>query len=117
MNFNLENRDNFSILSVNEKAIESSIAAELKAQILVAAQPEIEALLIDLSNVDMIDSSGLGALLLAYMQLKNFDIPVVLIGLQNFIVNLLHITHIDSIFIYYDSVEDALIALKSHKKN
>jgi anti-anti-sigma factor len=117
MNFNLENRDNFSILSVNEKAIESSIAAELKTQILVAAQPEIEALLIDLSNVDMIDSSGLGALLLAHMQLKNFDIPVVLIGLQNFIVNLLHITHIDSIFTYYNSVEDALVVLKNRKKN
>jgi anti-anti-sigma factor len=112
MNFNLENRDNFAILSINEKAIESSIAADLKAQILVAAQPEITALLIDLTNVEIIDSSGLGALLLAHMQLKNYSIPVVLIGLQKFLVNLLHITHIDSIFVYYDNVEDALLSLK-----
>jgi anti-anti-sigma factor len=112
MNFNLENRDNFAIFTVLDNSIEGKIAADLKARILVVAQPDVDALVIDLSSVKVIDSSGLGALLLAHRQLKDHSIPVVLVGMQDFTRNLLKITRIEDIFEYYDNVDAALSGIK-----
>ena len=115
MNFNLENRGNFAIFTVLDSAIEGKIAADLKARILVIAQPDIDALVIDLSNVKVIDSSGLGALLLAHRQLKDHSIPVVLVGMQDFTRNLLKITRIEDIFEYYENVDVALAGVENKK--
>jgi len=52
---------------------------------LILAQPDIDALIIDLSKADAIDSSGLGALLLANRQLKDHEIPVILVGVREFV--------------------------------
>jgi len=115
MNFNLENRENFVIFTVSDNSIEGKIAADLKAKILVIAQPDIDALIMDLTNVKVIDSSGLGALLLAHRQLKDHHIPVILVGVQDFVKNLLKITRIEDIFEYYDTVDLAFTSIKDKK--
>jgi len=115
MNFNLENRENFVIFTALDNSIDGQSASDLKARILVIAQPDIDALILDLSNVKIIDSSGLGALLLAHRQLKDHSIPVVLVGMQDFTRNLLKITRIEDIFDYYDNVETALAGVKNKK--
>ena len=112
MNFNLENRGNKVIFTVLDNSIEGKIAADLKARILVIAQPDVEALIIDLSNVKVIDSSGLGALLLAHRQLKENTTPVILVGMQTFTRNLLKITRIENIFEYYDTVDAAIAGIE-----
>ena len=116
MNFSLENRDNFAIITILDNSVEGKSAAELKTKILVVAQTNIEALILDLSNVSIMDSSGLGALLLAHRQLKDHSIPVVLVGVQEFIKNLLNITRIEDIFIYFATVDDALAGIERRMK-
>ncbi len=113
MNFHLENRDNIVVFKILDNSIEGKAAADLKAKILVVAQSDIDALLIDLSNVAVMDSSGLGALLLAHRQLKEHNLPVVLIGVQTFLKSLLNITRIEDIFSYYETVEEAIANLKN----
>ncbi|MDR0926442.1 MAG: STAS domain-containing protein [Ignavibacteria bacterium] len=108
MNFQVETRDNYSIFTIFDETIEGKSASELKAKILLVAQPDIKALIIDLSNVKVIDSSGLGALLLAHRQLNQHKIPVILVGMQDFIKELLKITHIDELFKYSDCISDAI---------
>lgn len=108
MNFKTENIDNNVIFTILEKSVENRIATELKANILIVAQPDIAALILDMSHIAVIDSSGLGALLLAHRQLKDNKIPIVLVGLNHFIKNLLNITRIGDIFLYAGSVEEAV---------
>lgn len=108
MNFRTENQNNNVIFTVLEKSVENKIAAELKANILIVAQPDISSLILDMSHIAVIDSSGLGALLLAHRQLKDHKIPIVLVGLNHFIKNLLNITRIGDIFLYAKSVEEAV---------
>jgi len=108
MNFNLENRDETIIFTILNKSIEGKTAAELKSKIIIAAQPDIKALILDLTNVELMDSSGLGALLLAHRQHKEYGFPVVLVGVQDFIKSLLKITRIEDVFTYSESVEEAL---------
>lgn len=112
MNFRTENIDDFVIFTILDNTLEGKSAAELKSRILIIAQPDIKALLIDMSKILVIDSSGLGALLLAHRQLKDYNIPVVLIGVTDFVNNLLDITRIKEIFQYQRTIEDAINSMK-----
>ena len=112
MNFKTENIDNVVIFTILDSTLEGKSAVELKSHILIAAQPDIKALIIDAANIAVIDSSGLGALLLAYRQLKDYNIPVILVGVQDFVSNLLELTRIKEIFQYYSSLRDAIDSMK-----
>lgn len=112
MNFTLENNGNIVIFHLKNPNVDGQVAAQFKAKVLIVAQPDIEALIIDLSAVEAMDSSGLGALLLAHRQLKDHSIPVILIGVQDFVKSLMSITRIDELFEYYSTIEEALETFK-----
>lgn len=112
MNFTLENHGNIVIFRMKNTNVDGQVAAQFKAKVLIVAQPDIEALIIDLSEVEAMDSSGLGALLLAHRQLKDYSIPVILTGVQDFVKSLMNITRIDELFEYYDTIEEALDTFK-----
>ncbi len=108
MKFTVEHIDNLVIFTLKDKKINSELSSELKTQFLILSQPDIAALVLDLSAVDYIDSSGLGALLLSHRQLKEYDIPVILVGLQDMITKLLKISYIDHLFKYSNTVEEVI---------
>jgi anti-anti-sigma factor len=112
MNFRTENIDNVVVFTILDNALEGLGASELKSQILIVAQPDIKALILDLTNILIIDSSGLGALLLAHRQLKDHNIPVILVGIQDFVSNLLELTRIKEIFKYFPTNNDAIDSIK-----
>jgi anti-sigma B factor antagonist len=113
MNFTIEYKDKIAIFILKEKTIESKISAELKAQMLILAQPDIDALVVDLSNVEAIDSSGLGGLLLAHRQLVEFNIPLIITGCGGFVKSLMEMTRIDELFEFADTIEEAITALQN----
>ncbi|MDX9789672.1 MAG: STAS domain-containing protein [Candidatus Kapaibacterium sp.] len=112
MNYTIEHKDNIVIFKLENQTVESSISAELKAKMLILAQPDIDALVIDMSSVEAIDSSGLGALLLANRQLKDHEIPVILTGVKDFVRSLMSMTKIDEVFEFFPTVDDAITALE-----
>ncbi len=116
MNYTIEHKDNIVIFELKNKTVESGISSELKARMLIIAQPDIEALIINLSSVEAIDSSGLGALLLANRQLSEPDIPVCLIGVKEFVRSLMNMTKIDEVFEFYDTVDEAIESIKSRSE-
>lgn len=113
MHFTVEHRDNIVIFNLKNKNVDSDVSAKFKAKLLILAQPDIDALIIDLTSVESIDSSGLGALLLAHRQLKDHAIPVILTGVKDFVKSLMRMTHIDELFEYYESVDSAVEAFES----
>jgi anti-anti-sigma factor len=115
MNYTVENKDNIVIFKLENQTVESSISAEFKAKMLILAQPDIDALIIDLSKVDAIDSSGLGALLLANRQLKDNEIPVILVGVREFVRSLMSMTKIDEVFLFFPTIEEAFEAMSEEE--
>lgn len=111
MNYTVENKNNIAIFKLENSTVENAISAEFKAQMLITAQPDIDALVIDLSMVEAIDSSGLGALLLANRQLQDSDIPVILVGVRDFVRSLMSMTKIDEVFLFFPTIEDAIAAI------
>ncbi len=112
MNFTIENTNNIVVFKVLDVTLEGKDAAELKSQVLIIAQPDIKALILDLTNIVIMDSSGLGALLLAYRQLKDYNIPIILVGVQDFVLNLLEITKIYGLYQYYKTSQAAIDSLQ-----
>jgi anti-anti-sigma factor len=115
MNYTIEHKDNIVIFKLENQTVESTISAELKAKMLILAQPDIDALVIDLSMVDAIDSSGLGALLLANRQLKDHEIPIILVGVRDFVRSLMSMTKIDEVFVFMSTVDEAINALEDNE--
>jgi len=108
MRFTVEHSDNIVIFELKNPSLSSDISAKLKAELLILCQPNIKAFIFDLSHVEYIDSSGLGALLLAHRQLTSHSIPIGFVSVQDSVRSLLNISHIDDLFEFFDNVEEAL---------
>jgi len=112
MNISIEQRESVVILTIKTEKLDSENAPQVKAKVLIESQPDVDAMIIDLSNVRMIDSSGLGVLLLAHRQMNEYNAPVILVGISEEVYKLMEISHIHDIFDVYDTVEEAIADLK-----
>ncbi len=110
MNFTIEQDERATIFRPKESRLDSLVAPELKAEFLILAQPDVEKLIIDLTDVDYIDSAGLSAFLLARRQQAEHEGDVRLVNPSPDVVSLLQLTQLDRAFPMYDTVEEALAA-------
>lgn len=108
MRFTVERNDKLVIFTLKNERLDGEVSANFKAELLILSQFDIDALIIDMSNVQSIDSAGLGALLLAYRQLKDYAIPVVLCGVQDLVMSLLSISQLQNLFEFFDTVDGAV---------
>ncbi|HEY6172728.1 MAG TPA: STAS domain-containing protein [Candidatus Kapabacteria bacterium] len=110
MNFTIEQDERGTIFRPKEPRLDSIVASELKAEFLILAQPDVEKLIIDLSDVEYIDSAGLSALLLARRQMSAHESDVRLVGVRPEVRSLLSLTQLDRVFGIYETTEEALNA-------
>ena len=115
MNFNIENRDDYVIFTVKSKKLDSENSPKLKAELLILSQPDIAGLILDISDVEYIDSSGLGAMLLANRQLKEFGSILTLASPQEVVMSMLEISQLTELFDIADSVDEAIEFYKKSK--
>jgi anti-anti-sigma factor len=113
MKFSIEQDDNVVIFTLKESRLDSLVAPEVKAELLIVCQPNIDALIIDLTKVDYADSTGLSCILLAHRQLKDHEAPVILVGARDAVRNLLRISQMEWLFEFFDTVEAALTDLQT----
>lgn len=107
MKYTIEYSDNIVIFTLKNDILNSRISAEFKAELLIICQPDIKALVLDLTTVESIDSSGLGGILLAYRQLHEHEIPIILVGVQEMVRTIMNISQIGNQFVFCDTVEEA----------
>ncbi len=110
MNFTIEQDERGTIFRPKETRLDSIVASELKAEFLILAQPDVEKLIIDLSDVEYIDSAGLSALLLARRQMSAHESDVRLVGVRPEVRSLLSLTQLDRVFGIYETTDEALNA-------
>lgn len=78
----------------------------LREALLDMAQMHDTVLLIDLSGVDYMDSSGVGTLVFIKREVEKQKRRLVLVGLQPRVRSVLEITHLDKFFTIADSVSE-----------
>lgn len=108
MRFNVEQDNDVVIFTLKEPRLDGVNAPDVKAEFLIICQPNVEALVIDLSNVSECDNNGVSALLLANRLMKEHEAPVFLTGVSEQIRNLLRLSMVEQNFEFHASVEDAM---------
>lgn len=108
MNILMERNGNKIVLAVKEERVDAHNAAELKDRVLKALEEGGRALVIDLSQVKFIDSSGLGALLSGFKNANLRASGFALAGLQPRVKSMFELTRLHRIFEIYPGLEEAL---------
>jgi len=96
-----------TVLKVKEQKLDASVSPDLKGEFLVVCKPQLKELVIDLTNVEFCDSSGLSALLIAERKMRENGGVVKLAGVHKKVLSLIKISHLDRAFQIYDSVAKA----------
>jgi anti-sigma B factor antagonist len=91
-------------LDIKEASLENGDA--FKAEVIQLFDKYKRSIAIDMSKVEYIDSSFLGAIVSAFKHLISFQAEVVLVGLSKDITNLFSLTRLDKVFKIYNTFDD-----------
>jgi anti-anti-sigma factor len=108
MNFIIENKKDLTIFRIQEKRLDASLAPELKSQILMLVAEGKKYLIIDLAQVDTIDSSGIGALLIAHRHTAEHEGFAAFIGVHGNVKDLLQMMQLHKQLYIFSSVQEVL---------
>ncbi len=117
MKFSIENDDKIIVFTIKEESVGADNAPDLKAKILIEAQPDIQGMVFEIGKVKSMDSSGLGAFLLAHRQLREYNIPVHIVNANKFVRNLMSMTKIDQLFSFNDDIDTAKNNILKNSRN
>jgi anti-sigma B factor antagonist len=108
MNISTETREGHSILLLKDERLDASNSGELRDIILGLLRAEGQRLIMDLSAVSFIDSSGLGTLLNSRKDAYHCSSSIALTGLQPRVQSMLELTRLNQIFDIFPTLEDAI---------
>ena len=108
MEFAKKTVDGVTVVRIDNERLDTNVAPELKAELIILAEQGILKVLVDISNVYYADSSGLGALLFGVRQYRDHDGQFKLLGANTRVQNLIRIAKLDHILINFDNEQSAL---------
>ena len=101
-------RDGETVVLTLHGELDMQTVPRLRARLADALQEPGGAVLVDLTDVVFIDSTGLAALLNALRRLTRAGRRMLLVAGEGPVRRMLQLTRLDSTFALYDSAEDAL---------
>ena len=107
MEFDVKKQGAATILKLKERKLDTTVSSELKGEFLILCTPELKEIIVDLSDVEFCDSSGLSALLIAERKMREHGGVVKLAGLHKKVLALIQISHLDRAFQIFDTVAKA----------
>jgi anti-anti-sigma factor len=109
MKHELEKFERYAIFKLQEDNLNALIAPDLKSLFVQYAMDEIESLILDLSDVQYVDSSGLSAILTANRIWSDLNGSFVLTGLKSKSVEkLIEISRLDSILTIIPTLDESV---------
>lgn len=100
------------IISIQEKRLDSRFAVEFKNKVGELINSGNRLLVIDLSNVDFIDSSGIGCLV-SCLKLLGLKGKIAIFGLNQPVEAMFRLTRMDRVFVLCSSEAQAVDAINS----
>jgi anti-anti-sigma factor len=109
MNFETKKVGDVTIFKLNEKRLDTSISGLLKSEFTMLLKVEgINKLVIDLSNVESCDSSGLSAILVANRIISTNEGQIRLAAPSEKVHTLIKITQLNRVLPVSETIEQAL---------
>ena len=108
MKYQIDKQEQYAILSLQEENLNSTIAPQLKSDLILLSQEGVRNLILDLSNVKYVDSSGLSAILTGHRLWKG-NASFVLAGEMNpMVTKLIEISRLETILTIIPTISDSI---------
>ena len=108
MKFTIDKHDKYIVFQLDEQKLNSLISPKLKSEfILINTEGQCN-IIMDLSEVEYIDSSGLGSLLVGYRLCKNSEGLFILTNMNENITRLIHISQLEEVLNIVPTNEEAV---------
>ncbi len=108
MNFEINTNDNFTLVTCNIEKLDTTVAPELKSQLLLLDKEGVSNYILDLTSVKYCDSSGLSALLVGNRFAKTSEGSFVICGLQPSVDKLITISQLHNVLNITSSQVEAI---------
>ncbi|RMF58181.1 MAG: anti-sigma factor antagonist [Calditrichaeota bacterium] len=112
LSYSTSKKDELLIFTINTETINQANQGELKEAIVMEFSEDCEHLIVDLSNVREMDSSGLGVLLFGKRLAHSRNGEMFLVGVAPNIENMMKIAQLSRSFDFFDTVDEAISSLQ-----
>lgn len=112
MELSTREEENLQVVSVHGPRIDAAVAIEFKDAMRAKTEGGQETVILDLSAVQFIDSSGLGAIVAA-MKHMGQSRKLALAGLNPTVEKVFRLTRMDSVFSVFPTLDGAMAELKA----
>lgn len=107
MNLETWEKDSVRVVKPRERRLDARVAVQFKEQLLAVVQQGGQRILIDMGEVQFLDSSGLGAILTCLKTIgKEGDVR--LCSLRPEVRTILELTRLDKVLVVYGDAAEAL---------
>lgn len=108
MKYTLDKQEKYSVFQLDEPNLNSLIAPNLKSEFVFLRNEGVKNLILDLTNVRYVDSSGLSAILTATRLWRGYGLFVIT-GVQHpSVVKLIEISRLETILNFKPTLEKAI---------
>jgi len=108
MKYSVDKRERFSVFILDELSLNSVIAPDVKAEFVIFRNEGVKNLILDLSGVKFVDSSGLSAILTANRLWKDFG-TFLITGVDHPAVKkLIEISRLDSVLTIIPTLQESV---------
>lgn len=108
MNLTIDRKEKYALVTIKESKLNSSVAPELKAEIVVLHHEAFKNMIFDMTEVQYCDSSGLSALLVGYRMCRDNNGTFVLANVQEHVKKLISISQLESMLLQVPTVNEAI---------
>ena len=103
-------KDACLVVKLVEKRLDAHISVVFKEKLVGFVNDEQKNIILDLSDVEFIDSSGLGAIVSALKHIGSTGGSLSICGLQDATLSMFKLTRMDKVFNIYPNENEALAA-------
>ena len=111
MKYTVDKQEKYSLLKLEEEKLETSIAPGLKSDFITLHAEGVKNLILDLSEVKYIDSSGLSALLVGNRIFHEDGGMFILSSITDHVMKLIKISQLDNVLNLFKTTEESIDAV------
>jgi anti-anti-sigma factor len=112
MKYRIDKQEQYAVLSLDEENLNSTIAPGLKSDLIFLNQEGVRNLILDLTHVKFVDSSGLSAILTGHRLWKDTGAFILAGHLHPMVVKLIEISRLETILTMIPTVSEAVDYVK-----
>ena len=115
MKYTIDKQEKYSLLRLHEEKLDSSVAPNLKSELITLHAEGVRNIILDLSEVKYTDSSGLSSILIANRLCNSSNGLLILTSLQDHVMKLISISKLESVLNILPTVEEAIDRVFLHE--